>query len=118
MDIAYPWPAVAFGMRYLYAPQLLDNDPWNLGKPLPRQAWIMRLVASIASMGFVAITVQVYQALQDRSRTQFLLKPMRAQDVVLKMLGSLTEPDSVQFFPGISIGKTTSTKISVANIRC
>ena len=97
-------------MRYLYVPQSKQNDPASLLTPLPPMAWIVTLVAAALSIVMTLVIVSVYKALKEEDGL-LVGDTLRMNEVFLKMLGSLTEPDALDFFPRWSTGKIDLEKI-------
>ena len=107
-DLAYPMISFASSIKYLYAPQDLRNSVWNLTAPLTSLAWGLVLVSVLSSAGLVVTMTILYrrleQVLPEQKEGTLVLKQLQARDVFLKVLGSLTEPDSLHFFPKWSAG--------------
>ena len=92
----FPFVTFMTSMRILSAPQPLVNDPWSLFYPLPTAAWVLLLAATSASLFTVHCMALVYERIH--------IMKKQNNNLTLKMIGSLTEPDSLSFFPSWTAG--------------
>ena len=80
------------------------TDIGNLVKPLPIIAWCLMLLAFFLATIYVLVAHQIYILLPDQ-RNEFVMKGIRPGEIVLKMVGSLTEPERFPYFVTWSSGQ-------------
>ena len=87
---------------YTYGPIMGDNNPSNLVKPFPWTLWMLVLLTTAAAIALFLSFFKVYSLLPQR-HTMLTARSTNA-DIILKTIGSLTEPDQVPVFLGWNTG--------------
>ena len=99
MTVTYP-VAVMAAERYIYSPELLDNDVENLIDPFSKATWAMILFSLVSVTTVLLVILVVYQKLDEGLVNEGANKV----DVIFKCLGTLTEPERLSFFPRLNSG--------------
>ena len=92
----YPFITYMTDYGCLVRPQKLVNGPLSLVYPFPLVAWILVAVATILSLLTALLFAYVYRRCQSED---LVLVTGTWEDISFKIMGSLTEPDFLGFFP-------------------
>ena len=99
--------------RYLYGPQVVRNELYNLLRPFPQDIWLMILFSLVATILLFLLIHETYKKLPEGSG--LIAKQFGNADLALKTLGTLTEPDRLTFFPSASTGIVSLIKNDYRN---
>ena len=103
LEHTYPFITYMSEDRFLSRPTQLVNDPLSLVYPFPTAAWVLLGIATILSIFMALIFTCVYRRCE-MAKGELVHEKTTLADIAFKMLGSLTEPDFLGFFPSWSAG--------------
>ena len=101
MGFSYPMFFMS-SKRFLFGSKVLTNPIDNLIQPFPFIVWMLVLSSLLA---FIALFVLIHTVYSNVPNTEgLMLKSTTKIDVIIKTIGTLTEPDKFPYFPKLSTG--------------
>ena len=100
MDTLYP----LFFMnskRFLYGSKVVGNGLDSLTRPFTSEVWVSILVLLLAFIGLFLTTHAVYKKIPEENLVRASTTRV---DLIIKTIGTLTEPDPFPYFPQFSTG--------------
>ena len=102
MDVtaAYPFPTTE-GFIYFYGEPRKATNMLSLISNFPTVLWGLILLSTLCSYGFLVLAYSIYQNVQEND----MVTATDEFSIFMKVLGSLTEPDSINIFHRWSAGR-------------